>query len=110
MTATEVASGSDDDAGPGDRRSLRRLLAMCGVVGLVLLVLAGVAAGIAMSSLDRHRTQLLDRLDPAALAASRLDASLLDQETGIGATPSPVRRPSSTRTGRDAPRRRPRPP
>ncbi len=83
MTATEVASGSDDDAGPGDRRSLRRLLAMCGVVGLVLLVLAGVAAGIAMSSLDRHRTQLLDRLDPAALAASRLDASLLDQETGI---------------------------
>jgi signal transduction histidine kinase len=66
-----------------DRRSLRRLLAICGVVGLVVLLLAGVAAGVAMASLDRHRTQLVDRLDPAALAASRLESALLDQETGI---------------------------
>ncbi len=48
-----------------------------------MLVLAVVAAGVAMATLDRHRTTLVDRLDPAALAASRLDAGLLDQETGI---------------------------
>jgi signal transduction histidine kinase len=66
-----------------DRRSLRRLLAMAGVAGLVLLVLATVVAGLAMARLDRNRVILVDRLDPAALAASRLESALLDQETGI---------------------------
>ncbi|HEY2190917.1 MAG TPA: ATP-binding protein [Actinomycetospora sp.] len=72
----------DDDA-VVDPRSLRRLLAMSGVVGLVLLLLATVVAGLAMTGLDRDRTALVDRLDPAALAASRLHSALLDQETGI---------------------------
>ena len=73
----------EGDDGSVERRSLRRLLAMCGVAGLVVLVVAAVAAGLAMTSLDRYRIQLVDRLDPAALAASRLEAALLDQETGI---------------------------
>jgi signal transduction histidine kinase len=81
-TGPGPGDGAVDGERP-DRRSLRRLLAMCGVVGLVVLVLAGVAAGVAMAGLDRHRIQLLDRIDPASLAASRLDAALLDQETGI---------------------------
>ena len=84
MSGTEPgpADATDDDDRP-DRRSLRRLLAICGVVGLVVLLVAAVAAGLAMAALDRNRTQLVDRLDPATLAASRLDAALLDQETGI---------------------------
>jgi signal transduction histidine kinase len=81
-TAPGTGDGAVDGERP-DRRSLRRLLAICGVVGLVVLLLAGIAAGVAMASLDRHRTQLVDRLDPAALAASRLESALLDQETGI---------------------------
>jgi signal transduction histidine kinase len=81
-TGPGPASATDDGDRP-DRRSLRRLLAICGVVGLVVLLVAAVAAGLAMASLDRNRTHLVDRLDPAALAASRLDAALLDQETGI---------------------------
>jgi signal transduction histidine kinase len=66
-----------------DRRSLRRLLVVCSVAGTVLLLLAVVAAGLAMSGLDRHRDELVGRLDPAALAVAGLDASLLDQETGV---------------------------
>jgi signal transduction histidine kinase len=75
--------GPRDGATEGDRRSLRRLLAICGAVSLAVLVVAAVAAGLAMAGLDRHRAELLDRLDPAALGASRLEAALLDQETGI---------------------------
>ena len=55
----------EGDDGSVDRRSLRRLLAMCGVAGLVVLLVAAVAAGLAMTSLDRYRIQLVDRLDPA---------------------------------------------
>ena len=82
MSGTGPAPG-DAAADRPDRRSLRRLLAISGVVGLIVLVMALVAAGVAMAALDRNRTHLVDRLDPAALAASRLDAALLDQETGI---------------------------
>ena len=76
-------AGDAGDADTGDRRSLRRLLVMSGVLGAVVLVIAGVVAGLAMSTLDRDRAVLVDRLDPAALSASRLEAALLDQETGI---------------------------
>jgi signal transduction histidine kinase len=78
MTAPEP-----EDAGPIARRSLGRLLAVCAVIGAVLLVLGGVAAGTAMAALDSHRSDLVDRLDPALIDVQQMTASLLDQETGV---------------------------
>ena len=75
--------GDEPGAASVERRSLGRLLLMCGVVGLILLVLGGVVAGTAMVTLDRHRADRADRLDPALVDVAQLNASLLDQETGI---------------------------
>ncbi|HEY2223327.1 sensor histidine kinase [Actinomycetospora sp.] len=87
---TDDHEGIDDPEGfdePGaaavGRRSLGRLLAMCAVLGVVLLVAGGVVAGTAMVALDRHRADLVDRIDPALVDVAKLNASLLDQETGI---------------------------
>ena len=83
LVSAAVNADDPENAGAMEKRSLGRLLAMCGVIGAVLLVLGGVAAGTAMTALDGHRSDLVDRLDPALIDVQQLTASLLDQETGI---------------------------
>jgi len=65
------------------RWPLRRILVVTGAALAVLLVTAGVVGIVGLVTLDRHRTELVDRLDPALLAAQQLDAATVDQETGV---------------------------
>lgn len=65
------------------RWSLRRILAVTGAVVAVLLLAAAVIGAVSLSALDERRSALIDRLDPALLAAQRLDAATVDQETGV---------------------------
>ncbi|MCD2194924.1 ATP-binding protein [Actinomycetospora endophytica] len=82
MSAVETGS-PQGSGGEVDQRSLSRLLALCTIIGLVVLLLGGLVTGTAMVALDRHRADLLDRLDPALVDVAQLNAALLDQETGI---------------------------
>ena len=56
-------------------------------ISVIVLVLVGVvgtvASVIALVNLNDARVQLTDRLSPAAITASDLRASLIDQETGV---------------------------
>jgi signal transduction histidine kinase len=65
------------------RWSLLRILVVTGTALAVLLVIAAVVGIVGLTTLDRHRTELVDRLDPALLAAQQLDAATVDQETGV---------------------------
>jgi signal transduction histidine kinase len=65
------------------RLSAGQLLALVTAVPLVI-VLASVAVGlIQLSHQASVRSELLDRLEPANLAAAQLATALVDQETGI---------------------------
>jgi signal transduction histidine kinase len=65
------------------RLSAGQLLALVTAVPLVI-VLAAVAVGLVQLSHQASvRSELLDRLEPANLAASQLATALVDQETGI---------------------------
>ncbi len=62
------------------------LARMIGVGVLVIALVsigAGIAAGIALHNLGAARERVVDRVDPAIQQASRLQAALLDQETGV---------------------------
>jgi signal transduction histidine kinase len=55
-----------------------------GVAGSVLVALvAGVIAGVALHTLSASRQQVINVADPAALQALQLDAGLVNQETGV---------------------------
>jgi signal transduction histidine kinase len=65
------------------RLTVGQLLALVTAVPLVV-VLAAVAIGIAqLSHGSSVRSELLNRLEPANLAASQLATALVDQETGV---------------------------
>ncbi len=67
----------------GSRLSSGQILALVTAVPLVV-VLAAVAIGIIeLSRASSVRSELLDRLEPANLAASQLATALVDQETGV---------------------------
>src|SRR3984957_6769207 len=67
----------------GSRLSARQILALVTAVPLVV-VLAAVAIGITeLSRGSSVRSELLNRLEPANLAASQLATALVDQETGV---------------------------
>ncbi len=63
--------------------ALQRILVVTGTALALLLVIAAVVGIVGLTTLDRHRTELVDRLDPALLAAQQLDAATVDQETGV---------------------------
>lgn len=69
---------------PG-RWTLRgRLVVLLGAVGLLLV--ATLAAQIALQTRQRDvRNDLLDHIDPAAVATADLETAVVDQETGIRA-------------------------
>ncbi len=46
-------------------------------------VLAVILGALALTGLSNARVRVVDRLDPAAFQAQRLDSALLDQETGV---------------------------
>ncbi len=68
---------------------MRRRLTVGGwfavLVGGTLLVALGalVAGSLALERLGDARTTLVDRLDPAAVSALRLNSGLVDEETGV---------------------------
>src|SRR5580658_505952 len=65
------------------RLSAGQMLALVTAVPLVI-VLAAVAIGIIeLSRGSSVRSELLNRLEPANLAASQLATALVDQETGV---------------------------
>src|ERR1700679_3738539 len=65
------------------RLRVGQLLALVAIVPLAI-VLAAVAVGIVtLSNQSDLRSELLDRLEPANLAASQLATALVDQETGV---------------------------
>ena len=75
-------------AAPAATAGARRwpLSVIIGVVLLILLlfsVAAIVAGGIALVSLHDSRSRVVNTIDPAALAAQRLDNALVNQETGV---------------------------
>ncbi|WP_433784217.1 sensor histidine kinase [Actinomycetospora sp. CA-101289] len=63
--------------------SLQRILAVTGTALAVLLVIAAVVGIVGLAALGQQRIALVDRLDPALLAAQQLDAATVDQETGV---------------------------
>jgi signal transduction histidine kinase len=67
----------------GSRLSAGQILALVTAIPLVV-VLAAVAIGITeLSRGSAVRSELLNRLDPANLAASQLATALVNQETGV---------------------------
>ena len=67
----------------GEQFSLRRRLQFL-IAGLVaLIVLAGVIGLVIIDARDDAIDQILFRLDPAAAAALRLDAALVDQQAAV---------------------------
>jgi signal transduction histidine kinase len=73
-------------AGAGAARQrwpLRRVLGIGVLALLVVTVLAAVFGGLAVSGLAAARDRVVNQLDPASQQTLRLDAALLDQETGV---------------------------
>ena len=71
---------------PASRLSRLRLSQWFGLTtgGLLVVALLGVAIGVvALNRLTDARELLADRLDPAATAAQRLNAAMLNEETGV---------------------------
>jgi len=71
------------DRGGGSRRKLRTQVATA--FGFTA-ALAFISLGVLTWAFDRQidaRRQIVDRIDPAALAARDVLASLVDQETGV---------------------------
>ena len=68
-----------------DSRSLRTRARRTFVVASVATAIAALLAVVAVRSLLDARSDLVDRVDPATLAAERLLSSAIDQETGVRA-------------------------
>jgi signal transduction histidine kinase len=65
------------------RWPLSRIIGVGVLVIALVSVVAGVAGGIALHSLYNARSTVIDRFDPAIQQALRLQAALVDQETGV---------------------------
>jgi signal transduction histidine kinase len=65
------------------RLSAGQLLALVTAVPLVMVIVAVAVGLIQLSHQGSVRSELLERLEPANLAASQLGTALVDQETGI---------------------------
>ena len=68
-----------------DARSLRSRARRTFVIASVATAIAALLAVVAVRSLLDARSDLVDRVDPATLAAERLLSSAIDQETGVRA-------------------------
>jgi CHASE3 domain sensor protein len=80
-----AASPRPTDAAAGRRRAwpLSRMI-WVGVAGTAAVaIIAGVIAGLALSGLSGSRHQVTAVADPAAIQTLELDASMINQETGI---------------------------
>ena len=76
-----MSGGQRADA--GRRWPLSRIVAVAVLALLLFSVGAVVAGGIALVSLRDARDRVLNVLDPATVAAQRLDNALINQETGV---------------------------
>jgi signal transduction histidine kinase len=65
------------------RWPLSRIIGIGVLVIAIVSVGAGVAGGIALHSLYNARGRVIDRVDPAIQQSLRLQAALIDQETGV---------------------------
>ena len=98
MAAASPPTGTAADPGPGpitanprptDAAAGRRpwplsRMIWVGVAGTaVVAIVAGVIAGLALSRLSGSRHQVTAVADPAAIQTLQLDASMINQETGI---------------------------
>lgn len=72
-------------SGPVADRSLRSRSRQTFVLASIATVLAVVLGVVALRSLLDARRNLIDRVDPAALASERLLSAAVDQETGVRA-------------------------
>jgi signal transduction histidine kinase len=66
-------------------RSLHSRLQRTFTIAIVATLVAALLAFVAVRSLLAARSDLVDRVDPATLAAERLLSSVIDQETGVRA-------------------------
>jgi signal transduction histidine kinase len=73
----------EDLATAAARWPLARMIGVGVLVIALISIAAGVTAGIALHNLGAARERVIDRVDPAIQQASRLQAALLDQETGV---------------------------
>lgn len=81
-----MRSGSVEEREAGDtrrHRSLRRSLNSLTIAMVVLLVVIGAVATVALVNLTEARHTLLDEIDPASLRADQLLLAYVDEETGV---------------------------
>jgi signal transduction histidine kinase len=69
--------------GPGRRWPLSRIIGLALLILLLFSLAAMTAGGLALVSLQDSRERVVGTIDPAAVAAQRLDNALLNQETGV---------------------------
>lgn len=81
--AESTARRHADLAAVASRWPLRRIINVAVLIILLVSVAAGVSAGIALHNLYVARDRVIDRVEPAIQQALRLQAALLDQETGV---------------------------
>jgi signal transduction histidine kinase len=65
------------------RWPLRRIIAVSVAAVALFSVAAILVGGIALTTLAESREQVVQRIDPALLQSLRLEAALVDQETGV---------------------------
>src|SRR6202012_2286627 len=70
-------------ADAANRWPLARIIGIGVLVIAFVAVVAGVAGGIALHDLYVARGRVIDTVDPAIQQALRIDAALVDQETGV---------------------------
>jgi signal transduction histidine kinase len=69
--------------GPFRQWRLSRIIGVSVLVMALFSVLAAILVGMALANLAQARDQVVNQVDPAVQQALRLDAALLDQETGV---------------------------
>ncbi|MFJ3233952.1 ATP-binding protein [Streptomyces sp. NPDC086787] len=77
------SKSSDNSAGVFSRWTTRRWLRVGVATTLVVLAVLGSLGGWAMWRTSQITTELVDRRSPALIQAIRLEAALVNQETGI---------------------------
>jgi signal transduction histidine kinase len=70
-------------AGSARRWPLSRIIGVALLILLLFSVAAMVAGGLALLGLHDNRERVVGTIDPAQLQVQRLDAALVDQETGV---------------------------
>ncbi|HEX5400956.1 MAG TPA: ATP-binding protein [Pseudonocardiaceae bacterium] len=72
-----------ESADAANRWPLRRIISVGVLVVALVSVAAGVAGGIALHDLYTARNRVIDTVDPAIQQALRIDAALVNQESGV---------------------------